>query len=240
MADFFETVSVPPQHLKHNKQVAIAAAVTLGQSPRDDILDEIRAMVPQVDWIERGALDATDESKLAELAPRDGEFPIITRLRSGRTVLVGEAAIAPLVQKAADEAGRDAAILVVLCSGPLSIRASIPVLVPERILAAMVQAVHPNAPAAIVTPAAEQITAQKARWRSFGVEPIVLPASPYAPEDFAEIGRMARESGARFIVLDCLGYSMKMKEAVARSSGLPVILARSLVARMTAELLNLR
>jgi protein AroM len=220
--------------------VAIAAAITLGQSPRDDILGEIRALVPQVEWIERGALDATDESKLAELAPQNGDFPIITRLRTGRTVLVGEAVIAPLVQKAADEAGRDAAILVVLCSGPLSIRASIPVLVPERILAATVQAVRPDAPVAIVTPVVEQITAQEARWRSFGIEPVVLPASPYAPADFTKVGVSARERGAGLIVLDCLGYSLNMKEAVARASGLPVILARSLVARMTAELLNLR
>jgi protein AroM len=37
--------------------------------------------------------------------------------------------------------------------------------------------------------------------------------------------------------MDCIGYTLAMKQAVKEITGVPVILARSVVARMLAELL---
>jgi protein AroM len=65
----------------------------------------------------------------------------------------------------------------------------------------------------------------------------VLFASPYFETDFEAVGRACRTSGASLVVMDCLGYTLAMKAAVTRASGLPVLLARSLAARLAAELI---
>ena len=216
----------------------VAAAVTTGQSPRDDILGEMRALTPGVEWIERGALDNLADGVLEGLAPRPGEFPIVTHLRSGRTVMVGDRSITPLLQQAADAVSPNASILVVPCSGPLTIESSIPLLLPDRLLMASVRAIQQAAPVAVVTPSKDQIVPQQQRWNKLGVPAFVLAASPYTPTDFSQVGKKARECGAGLVVLDCLAYSRSMKNAAAQAAGLPVLLVRSLMARLTTELIG--
>ena len=45
-----------------------------------------------------------------------------------------------------------------------------------------------------------------------------------------------REWKADLIVMDCIGYTLAMKDRVREIAGVPVLLARSVVARMLAEL----
>ncbi|HEY0876680.1 MAG TPA: AroM family protein [Vicinamibacterales bacterium] len=213
------------------------AAITIGQSPRPDLLDEIGSMVPAARWIERGALDALDDRAIAGLAPDRDDFPLVTKLRSGRTAVVGEQAIRSLLQDAVDEAGAGADLVLMLCSGPLDVRSRRPMLLPDRLLTATVSALMTGGPVAVLTPSAEQMTAQSARWRAAGVDPLLFPASPWGAADFAGIGAMARERGAALVVLDCFAYSAAMKETVAAASGLPTMRVRSLLGRVTAELL---
>ena len=39
--------------------------------------------------------------------------------------------------------------------------------------------------------------------------------------------------------MDCIGYTQNMKERVAKGTGKPVVLARTIVARVVGELLDL-
>jgi protein AroM len=215
----------------------VVAAVTVGQAPREDILDEMRALVPCVRWVQHGALDGIDESGLANLAPSAGEFPLVTRMRTGRPVIVGERAIRPLLQRAADYAAIDADLIVVLCSGPLSVESSVPLLFPDRLLTAVVTALRPAPPIAVLTPLEEQIPLQEVRWRRLGLPAVVLHASPNGETDFQHLGHLAREANASVIVLDCLAFSSEMRARLAAASGLPTLLARTLVGRVTADLL---
>jgi protein AroM len=63
-------------------------------------------------------------------------------------------------------------------------------------------------------------------------------ASPYQRTDFRMLGARARDEGAELVVLDCLGYTRSMKAEVVAASRLPVLLARSLAARIAAELVS--
>jgi len=67
--------------------------------------------------------------------------------------------------------------------------------------------------------------------------PLLAAASPYSGAD--EVYAAARdlaERGAELIFMDCMGYSLGMKaRAKAAAGGCPVILARSAIARVLAE-----
>lgn len=218
--------------------MSVIACVTIGQSPREDAVPELQRYAPHARFIEAGALDPLDDSAIAARAPRRADFPLVTRLRDGRSVVVGEHAITPLVQDAIRRVEDEADLAIVLCTGEFDVSCRKPLLFPGRILASTVAAVHGDRPVAILAPHDDQVALLADRWRGRGVEATVLSASPYHATDFAAIGRRARDTGAALVVMDCLGYSLAMKSAVAAASGLPVILVRSLVARVAAELVE--
>ncbi|MGL5514464.1 MAG: AroM family protein [Sporomusa sp.] len=45
-----------------------------------------------------------------------------------------------------------------------------------------------------------------------------------------------KQQGAQLVVMDCIGYTCTMKNAVAKLTGLPVVLPRTVAARAVAEL----
>jgi protein AroM len=214
----------------------VVAAVTLGQSPRADILDEMRALVPTVRWIEHGALDDVDEHDLSRFAPQAGEFPLVTRVRTGRPIVVGDVTIRPLLQRAIDNAAKIADLVVLLCSSPVSLESRGPLLCPDRLLSAAVAALASDNLIAVVTPRADQVRTQQERWQRAGLRSVVLHASPFGKVNYAALGRRARASGASVIVLDCIAYSSDAKAQLEEASGLPTILARSVVASMAKEI----
>ncbi len=68
----------------------------------------------------------------------------------------------------------------------------------------------------------------------------MVKGSPYSKED--ELGEAIRElkryKGIDIIVMDCIGYNQEMKNRVSKETGIPVVLARTMVARVLGEILN--
>lgn len=93
------------------------AAVTIGQTPRPDLLEPLVARAGgSVAIIEVGALDGLTAAQVPERKRMD--YPLTTRLRDGTIVTLDEADLAPLVQQAidrAEEAG--AGVTLLLCAG---------------------------------------------------------------------------------------------------------------------------
>jgi protein AroM len=218
--------------------MSVIACVTIGQSPREDAIPELQRFAPRARFVEAGALDLLDDAAIAARAPSGDDFPLVTRLRDGRSVVVGEQAITPLVQDAIRRVEDEADLAMVLCTGEFAVSCRKPLLFPGRILSATVTAIHGGRPVTVLAPHESQVEPVGDRWRARGVDATVLAASPYHATDFAGIGRRARDAGALLIVMDCLGHSLAMKAAVASASGLPTILVRSLVARVAAELVE--
>jgi protein AroM len=71
-------------------------------------------------------------------------------------------------------------------------------------------------------------------------EASVRGASPYAQdgEEVKEAARKLKEEGSDLIVMDCIGYSLRMKDWVKEVTGKPALLARSTLARVAGELLG--
>jgi protein AroM len=224
------------------------AFVTIGQSPRDDIVHEIVAtMGSRIDYIQLGALDELDSAAISELSPSLGERVMVTRLRTGETVRVSEEKLLPLLQSAVDKATENAQVVFLLCTGSFGqLICAVPLICPERILMQVSLALLPSGSLGILTPDARQLDQQRERWagaaRDMGnqVEVRVVSASPYETSDCSVEGGLVaaaeKLSDCDLIVMDCMGYTLAMKRLMHNRTGKPVVLARSLVGRIAAEI----
>jgi len=67
---------------------------------------------------------------------------------------------------------------------------------------------------------------------------IVVPVSAYlsTEDDFRRAAEYLRDSDVDLVILDSLGYNIKMKNIVREVSGKPVILPRTVMAEIIREL----
>lgn len=218
-----------------------AALITIGQSPRTDMVEMIQWLGSGVEVLEAGALDGRTADEIAAMAPGPGDYPLVTRLRDGRSVTIGKRHILDHMQSAitaGEAAGAD--VLLVVCTSEFPrFDHRRPLLLANQLLLHGVTAIAAGARVAVLCPAAEQVDLVRAKWRQLTPDLTVRAASPYG--DPAELTAAAGEItrwGPEFVVLDCMGYTQAMKEAVTEATGVPVLLARSLVSRLTAEILE--
>jgi len=224
--------------------------LTIGQSPREDIISVMRRYLAQeVEILQRGALDDVDLSMVSELRPTGGQPTLVTRMRDGIEVQITHDKILPLVQKGIDDLVEEGAELVVLlCTGEFpELRARRMILYPSKLLHGVIAALANGARLGIVMPVADQVPTLKAgqdkRWG--GSDVVFTSASPYAESGIktTEWKRAAEELEQReadLVYLDCMGMDEEMKGIVQQVTGKPVILASSVVARMVDELIGSR
>lgn len=211
--------------------------VTIGQSPRTDIVPEIAAWLPAgTPLIECGALDGVDRAGLARLAPAQCEDVLVSRLRDGTEVTLAEARVIPLVRGAVEHVtDRGAAVVAILCTGSLGgISCPRPLLMPGPLVRNLVAAAACGR-LGVVVPAAGQVESVRAEWSAAADEVLVVVASPYGPRSV--LRRAATRLAAwhpDLVVLDCLGFGDPMKRLVAHVTGAPVILPRAVLAEGVA------
>ncbi len=220
----------------------VVGLVTIGQSPRSDVVPDMAALMgPGVEIREAGALDGLDRGAIARLAPEGDDEILVTRLADGSSVFVGKRHIAPRVEAKVAELERGGATLgVLLCTGGFGrLRATRPLVQPQPVLLGVLRGTSWAGRLAILTPSEPHVPQTEARWRSDGFDPLVLPLSPYAGEDPAALARTAqalRAAGAGLVVMDCMGFKRKTRDELHAATGVPVLLANLLVARVVAEL----
>lgn len=220
--------------------------LTIGQSPRADRLGEdVRTVLgPATRVIERGALDGMSDEEIARIAPRDAtEYRLITLLRSGRSVEIGKPAILRRLQEQIRdlEDNHDVDATLLMCTGAFPpFGHSKPLLLPQEALYGAVIGLAGGGRIGALIPLESQREQSLRKWRERGIpDAQVFPASPYGDDPGAAIedaSRAAREAGVAVLFMDCFGYDLAMKSAARRSFGGPVVLARTLAARLIAEL----
>jgi protein AroM len=214
-----------------------AAFVTIGQSPRDDIVPAMRERIGSgLEIVEHGALDTLSRAEISAIAPRAGEHRLVTRLRDGGEVVVGKAAMRDRLQALLDDLDRDGLeIIVLLCTGYFEgLRSRALLVEAQRVVDHLTQALTEGASRiGLLVPHAEQIAElhEIAPGRT-GVKAAF--ASPYCGDRFALAGRELAECD--LIVMHCMGYSEAMRSAVADASGRPVLLAQRMLAGAVAQL----
>ncbi|MFH6782011.1 MULTISPECIES: AroM family protein [Methylobacterium] len=214
------------------------AFVTIGQSPRIDMVPEMLAEIGgAVEAREYGVLDDATEDEIAALHPADGEASFASRLRDGREAVLSKARIEERLSgllRRIDRHGHDA--IVLLCTGtqvePLE---STLLVEAQRIVDATVEALAASCPRlGVMVPLARQVEEFPAR-HVFAGTPKVVAASPYAGDAMAE--RAAALAGCDLIVMHCMGYTEAMRREIRDTVDVPVLLSRRIVAGAVRQLL---
>ncbi|MFI6426872.1 AroM family protein [Promicromonospora sp. NPDC050880] len=221
--------------------------VTIGQTPRVDLTPELVGLLPGVTLVERGVLDGCTPQEIASFAPEPGDHVLTTRLAGGGSTVIGEATVLRRLPGLLAELEHEVDAVLLACTGPFPALAHTkPLFVPDRIIAHAVAAVVDDGGAVgVIAPLAEQTqdtTRKFARVLGRGTRVAVAASSPYT-DDERTLRAGAEElasGGAEVIALDCFGYTDAMRDAVAEASGLPVVVARSVAARLAAEVLGAR
>ena len=65
-------------------------AITVGQSPRTDVTQEIEGLLGSIELIQRGALDGVTADDITRMAPQPGEYVLVTRLTDGTSVRIAK------------------------------------------------------------------------------------------------------------------------------------------------------
>ena len=215
--------------------------VTIGQSPRDDVLPQMVPFLPSdLDIWQVGALDGLTYEQILDLAPDPEDYVLHTRLRDGSSVTVGRERIASLVQACIDqlqEEGDNPVLL--LCTGEFpELRSKGLLIEPDRLLLNIVRGLGVRR-LGVMVPLPSQIGEMTGKWGVISVDVTWAAASPYADQD--EVTTAAEELAGHeldLVVMDCMGYTQAHKRVVSRATGWPVMLSSTAVARVVGGLLD--
>ena len=211
--------------------------ITIGQSPRSDVVTEIRDILGQVEIVERGCLDELTKEQIERLKPKEREPFLVTLLRSGSSVQVSREKVTDLLEQHIQELERDVNLIVLLCTGDFTnLQSKKLVIEPGKLIHKLVQGIlTKEEKLGIIIPSSEQIEQTKKKWSDMNL--VVAVASPYEnPEKLQEAAKTLQAKNVDLTVLDCIGYMRQMKQEVKEITGKPVILSRTIIARVTREL----
>ena len=219
----------------------VVGLVTIGQSPRADIVPDMGAIIgPGIDIREAGALDGLSRGEVEALKPTGDDEILVTRLQDGTGVFVGKQKIVRLVEERIARLEREGAQLTaLLCTGAFPpLRATRSLIQPQPVLFGTLRGMSWPGRLGVVTPSVPHVPQTQARWRRDGFDAVVAPLSPYEEEDAAAVRRAAtamKDGGAGLIVMDCMGFRRKTRDELRELTGVPVLLANLLLARVLAE-----
>lgn len=219
-------------------------AITVGQSPRVDVTSDIMSIFGEkVELLEIGALDGLSYEEIARFAPEKDDYILVSRMNDGGSVTFAEKHILNRIQECIHTLEeRGVAIILFFCTGdfPVEFESKVPLIYPNRVLSAIVPLLTRKSSIIVLAPSVLQIEQTRERWSSLVDEVTVYGASPYG--DIEEIRMVADKitaSEGDLVILDCIGYTQEMKDIISRVAKKPVILPRTLAARLISELTDI-
>ncbi|MCL4367767.1 MAG: AroM family protein [Actinobacteria bacterium] len=206
------------------------------------MIPEIQAILgDEVEIIEAGALDDLTREQIAEIAPKSGDYVLVTRLRDGTSVQVAEHHILPLMQGHIDRViEKGVEVVALVCTGEFpAFKTARLLLEPQKILYHFVAGVARGRRVGVIIPVPAQIEEAIKRWKTVGGSALeVVAASPYQGiSELEEASTRLKGWEADLVVLDCMGFTTAMKARAAELTGVPVVLPRTVLARTMSELL---
>lgn len=216
-------------------------AVTIGQSPRDDIIPEIREVLgSEVEIIEKGALDDLSLNDVKDFHPKPEDYTLVTRLKDGTEVKIAKKHIIPKIRSCIRELEeKGAGILILLCTGEFPEFETQRILLrPDRIMQNTVQGILEKGRLGVIVPYPEQIPFAEKKWEPLVTEVVSESVSPYTgtDEDIIEKAHWMKNMSVDLIVLDCIGFNRKIKSVFREITKKPVLLPRTIVGRIAQEI----
>ncbi len=220
-----------------------AAFVTIGQTPRLDMVPEMQGEIlaglpaEALEITEFGVLDGKDGAALEAFAACEGHPTFATRLNDGREMVVDVAAIESELNRLL--AGIDGRfdLIVLLCTGtriePLSRSL---VIEAQRIVDANFEAIGASAQRlGVLLPLQRQV--EEFGQRHVFTRPVTLAAaSPYADGDFEAAAEIL--AGCDLVVMHCMGFSAGMAARMRGAVKAPILVSRRVVAGAVRQLIQ--
>jgi len=214
--------------------------ITIGQSPRTDILPDMMMILGHdYEVLEAGALDDHTVEEISQLQVGPDEHLLVTRIRDGTEVHIADEFVVPLIQRRISELEElGVEVILLLCTGQFpEFQSKALIVMPSEIVRGAVNATLRKGRLGVVLPAKEQALKAEARWVREGLTIYADSASPYGPREELEMlaERLAKHD-LDLILLNCMGFGFGMKQLIKERTGKPVIQANALVARVIKEL----
>ena len=220
------------------------ATVTIGQAPRPDVVPVIDRYVPvAVPRVHRGLLDGLGHAEIqARYRPVEDEPVLVTRLADGQVVELSSAKAEQGVATVLETLeGEGCDVILLLCTGTFhQLRCRRAFLVePDRIIPHVAAGLVRERRLGVIVPTPSQIRSEAGKWRPLAQPPLYASASPYT-DDLAPLHQAGADlagGDAQVLLLDCIGFTERHRDALAAATGLPVILSNAVAAKAVAELL---
>ena len=219
-------------------------AITIGQAPRVDVTADIMDIFGgNSELFQRGGLDGLTREEIETFKPEEGDYVLVSRLTDGSSVTFAERYILGNLQKGIDALEAEGVrLIMVFCTGefPESLTSNVPMVFPNDLLHKIVPMLTKTRHIIAMTPSPLQVDQNNAKWEGFVEKCTSVAASPYGPwEDLERAAEAAKDLDGDVIVLDCIGFTKKMKAMFAEKTGKLVILPRTLLARVISEVTDI-
>lgn len=220
--------------------MSVVAMLTIGQTPRRDITDDLRRLLPEdITLREYGALDGLSRAEAEELCGYEGTGELlVTRLAEDTEIirLSADKVFARLQDCITRAEAEGAQVHLMACTGnfPDYIHQK-PILYPG--ICQRQAALRLGGPVGVLIPNEAQREQIAGWWAECGAMDVLLEAAdPFgAVSGVEETAKKLEEQGARVLCLDCFGFTLEQKLAAEEAGGLPVVLPREILCQMAKE-----
>lgn len=217
----------------------LIGALTIGQSPRPDLVDPLWKILPDGCRLEEvGALDGLPASQIPPVAK--GVYPLTTRLQDGGRFMVEESFLLPRLQQAlALLESQGAAASILLCAGTFAgLEGTRPFFKPFAVGCDELRTLGLKS-LGLITPVQEQVAPIRRRWQAAGFEPAVWTADlGKQDQDFRQqLAAQIEAHELECIILDYVGHPAQIVHQLRQHTALPVIDLGQLALRALARTL---
>lgn len=217
------------------------ATITIGQSPRVDLVPEILKYISDdIEIVEYGILDPYTYGEASRmLKPKEEDNVLVSRMRDGKQIKMKEELVYELMQECIHRIEKEGInTILLLCTGKFpKFQYKGLLLEPFSLLHSIVNNITKDK-IGIIIPDDSQIDQAIKSWEESGNKIVIKAISPY--EDFYQQAQKAaelKEEDIPIILMDCMGYSLAMKEKIREITGKPVLLPRIIMAKLLEELI---
>lgn len=207
--------------------------LTIGQSPREDLIPEIKPLIlPHIEIVEHGLLDNLSPEEIKLLRPEMKETPLVTRLRDGSQVQLSERKISELLPKAIDlmKTRMDVKAVGILCTHDFP-KTKFPCLAifPFDYLQFLINHILEIGSLGVVVPLENQVEMAKKKWKK--EKTVVVTKSPYTEgKIWDEIAKIFAQEKVEAVILDCIGYKINDRKEIQSLIHVPTLLPRAILA----------
>jgi len=198
--------------------------VTLGQTPRNDVLPELFEIIGKIpSYKEIGLLDEADNIEKSK--PSESEDFLVTRLRDGSEVRLSRKWVENELKKISRKGGTT----VLLCTDDIDIDGYI---LPSKILKCFVSILKPKK-LGVVVPEPSQIEMVKTKWKNLVKNLKITSYSPYTHV----LSDLSVLKDRDLVILDCIGYTLRDEKFVKKHTKGIVVSARRLLGNFLRSIL---